>query len=111
MEKLEEFLEAEHLKWMVREGKKKSQNDFAKWLGVASGSLSQWMNGMRLPSEENVHLLADKLGPKVYDILGHRRSMPKDERFQKLAEYWYEFNEDQRDKLLYISGEIKSGKL
>jgi len=97
--KLSDFLQDQFLKWMSRQGRVKSQNDFAQWLGVTSGSLSQWMNDMRTPTGDNVHQLADKLGPEIYDILGEPRSMPRDRMLSVIAENWHKLNDDQRSAI------------
>lgn len=97
--KLSDFLQDQFLKWMAKQGRVKSQNEFAKWLGVSSGSLSQWMNDSRLPTGDNVHTLAEKLGPQVYDLVGEPRSMPRDKMLSFIAENWHLLNDDQRSAI------------
>ena len=66
---MEQFLAEQFELMRQKKGWRYSQSQWAKSLGVSHQSLSQWMNGYRLPTGDNVHVLADKLGPKVYDIL------------------------------------------
>jgi transcriptional regulator with XRE-family HTH domain len=110
MEKLSDYLHDRFLKWMAKQGRVKSQNEFAKWLGVSSGSLSQWMNDMRLPVGDNIHALAEKLGPEVYDILGEPRSMPKDATLEFIAANWHLLNKDQQSYIKEVAKDMVENK-
>ena len=97
---MEKFLAEEFEKERKKRGWRFSQAQWSKLLGVSQQSLSQWMNGLRLPTGENVFILADKLGPRVYDILGEPRRMPDDPGAQKIIELYYSMNEKERQELL-----------
>lgn len=59
--------------------------DFARFLGVESTTLSNWVNGGRRPTGKYILLLASKLGPEIYDVLG----MPRpDSRLQRIIANW-----------------------
>ena len=74
MEKVTEFqkfLTEAYLEYAADSGKRRvSDNEFAKYLGVAPASFNQWINGNRVPDVYNAAKLARKLGPRVFDILG-----------------------------------------
>lgn len=46
--------------------------EFAKWLGVNHSSFIQWINGNEIPDVESARVLAERLGPDVFDILGYK---------------------------------------
>jgi len=51
---LQEWLKDKFLKWQLSTGERKSLISFANYLGVSSGSLNQWINGIHLPKNDNV---------------------------------------------------------
>ena len=66
----------EYWQWLdKRQGKRLSNNELARHFGVSPTSLSNWINMMRDPAEDNLHRLADKMGPKIYDIMGVPRRL------------------------------------
>ena len=73
-----EYLNEQFKAWQVQQPRgQDSQSWFARWLGVPDTSLSQWLNGVREPTDRNCHKIASKLGPEIYDILGLPRRMPQ----------------------------------
>jgi transcriptional regulator with XRE-family HTH domain len=54
---------------------KKSETQFAIYLGVSQATMNAWINGSRgLPkSAKIIRSLADKLGPEIYEIIGLQR--------------------------------------
>lgn len=52
-----------------------SQADFARELDLDPVVLNHYINGRRLPTDENIEKLA-KLGFEIYDLLGLRRPDP-----------------------------------
>lgn len=85
-----DFLNSAYVDFVQRRGRLTSAAEFARWLGVSNTSLSQWMNGNRLPTGDNIHRLAAKLGPKIYEILELQPLMPDDPEFQKYAKLWFD---------------------
>lgn len=80
-EKLEfpQCLRKRWLQYFLKNNGNVSQNDFAKHLGLSSNTiLTNYMLGNRRPSFDQAEILADKLGPWVYDKLGYPRRMPRD---------------------------------
>ena len=101
-----EFLTKAHLREQNRRGKTMNQNDFVKWLGVKNTSYSSWINEIRLPTGNNVHLLAAKLGPEVYDILGLPRQMPADPEAEEILNLYLSLTDTDRVKLLEYARKI-----
>ena len=99
-EAMENYLQAAYVGYVQKKGRITSAAEFAKYLGVSNTSLSQWMNGQRLPTGNNVHMLAAKLGPEVYDILGQPRRMPDNPDIERIIQGYFEMNEAERQELL-----------
>jgi hypothetical protein len=59
---------------------KRSETQFALWLGVNSATFNAWKLRTRgnPRSKEIIDKLADKLGPEVYDVLGLPRPEAQD---------------------------------
>jgi transcriptional regulator with XRE-family HTH domain len=61
----------EHFRaWEKETGRKQTVSAFARWLGIKQPTLNRWMNGDNEPDGENLRILARKLGPEVYEIVG-----------------------------------------
>lgn len=71
-----EFLEMKYLEWQRGLRQRKTVEEFAQFIGVSQAAVSFWMGGKRKPSGDNVKLLASKLGPEVYDVLGLEQPDP-----------------------------------
>ncbi len=56
--------------WEKAQGGRQSYYAFARFLGVSQSGLGHWMTGGAVPSGDDLLILADKLGPDVYDSLG-----------------------------------------
>lgn len=102
-----DWLNDKFIQWMIKDRRARSQNDFARYLKVSAASLSQWMAGTREPVGENVHKLADKLGPEVYEILGLPPMMPRDNALKFIANLWHKLNDDQREIILDVAKEMQ----
>ena len=66
---LSKWLDKKYLEWQTKEGESKNVNEFADYLDVNRSLLSFWMNGKRIPNEENLVKIALKLGFEIYDVL------------------------------------------
>lgn len=71
-----EYIEKKYLEWQTQQGKRKSIEEFAVFLGVSQPTLSLWMNGRRKPSERIADHLANILGNEIYDVLEIERPNP-----------------------------------
>jgi len=70
MQTLPEYLTKRYLAWQADEGERKTLEDYARYLGVNRSLLSYWMNGSRVPSDENVKKLALKVHEVTVDRIG-----------------------------------------
>lgn len=69
--KFSELLEAKYLEWRKGTGGKKTETEFAEWLGFKVSTVSTWWNEKSKPNDEKIiRRLAQKLGDEVYDALG-----------------------------------------
>jgi transcriptional regulator with XRE-family HTH domain len=79
----------EYVNWYIKQhAKVPSMAIWAKHLGIRNTNLSQYMNDNRRPDMQQADLLAEKLGPEVYDRLGLPRRMPRDPELYFLAEHF-----------------------
>jgi hypothetical protein len=68
--KFNEWLMKKYFDWQIQAGKRRSQKEFADYLGVSPSALGQWMDGGYQPrGSRNITRLSEKLGPEVYDLL------------------------------------------
>lgn len=66
-----------------------SDADFARWLGVKPGTFNTWVNENRTPDLGNVIILKQRLGYKVFDVLGMKRVyVPDDPKLVYVIEKW-----------------------
>lgn len=71
-----EYLEEQFVEWQRTQGKRKTIEDFAIYLGVSRPLLNMWLNGNRKPGVNSLKLLSTKLGMKIYDVLELPRPNP-----------------------------------
>lgn len=102
-----EFLEHKFLAWQTEQGRRKTIQDFASYLGVKQPVLSSWLNGTRTPNTESARLLASKLGFEIYDVLGEKR--PDPDLFH-LVQNWDGYNPTERRAILEIVEQIEADK-
>jgi len=78
MIKFDEWLWQEYEKFAKIPGSRrvKSQAEFARYLGVTTGSLSRWLNADNPPGYDNVIALANKLGNDIYEVTGFKPPAP-----------------------------------
>lgn len=69
-------------------------------MGIRNTNLSQYINDNRRPDVEMADILATRLGPVVYDLLGYPRKMPKDKLLYWIADHWHELTEDEQKEIL-----------
>lgn len=100
----QEFLMAEYDRYRERKRQwRPSLNEFARWLGVSSASLDHWLLGNRIPDLTNAIKLSDKLGPRVFDVLGLPRMIVlNDPKLRAVAESWEVLTDDARHEILSI---------
>jgi len=82
-----EYIEKKYLDWQRNQGKRKTIDEFAAYIGVSQPTLSQWMSGKRTPGIENANLLAEIFGNEVYDVLEIPRPNPYLQRLNRVWEF------------------------
>lgn len=70
MATVKDWLNQKFIEWEKAEGRRQSYYAFARFLGVSQSGLGQWMAGSGSPSGGDLLVIADKLGPEIYDLLG-----------------------------------------
>ena len=91
-----QYLERSFLDWQYEQGERKTLSEFAAYLGISKGVLNNYFSGRRNPSEENIELLAKKLGDEVYDVLGIPRP---DDRLTAIIKAWGSATDELRTKI------------
>ncbi len=91
-----ELLEKKYLEWQSEQGKRKTLDEFAAYLGINRPVLSNWLSETRKPNAESLRLLSGKLGLEVYDVMGLPRP---DESLAFLYNNWEQLPEAFRKKI------------
>ena len=101
------LLERKFLEWQLETGGRKSQAEFAQYIGVKRGTLTMWLNGDHFPERDNVNKLAKVLGDEVYDAMNLPRPNPYLQTINKVFE---RLSPEQQQKLAEMAEryEVKS---
>jgi len=91
-----EWLEKEYIKWLTQSGQRRTQQQFAEWIGISDALLSHYLRGSRSPSKENLEQIAAKLGDEAYDVLEQPRP---DKLFRRLKFAWQKLTGEERIQL------------
>lgn len=89
------WIEDRRLDWEKANGRT-SLAKFADWLGVSVNSLNNWISRKQTPQGDSVKLLADKLGPEIYSLVG---MTPPDPRLKAIEKFWGQLSEEKRAEL------------
>jgi transcriptional regulator with XRE-family HTH domain len=88
-----------------------SLNSFASFLDFSPPIVNQWLNGSRLPAENNVERMIPKLVElldlEVYDVLGVPRP---DTYFQQISEIWPNLSMEHRKSVVELAEKYMKGK-
>jgi transcriptional regulator with XRE-family HTH domain len=75
-----------------------SDTVIARRLGIKQATFSSWINGVRTPDYHSAILLAEKLGPGVFDVLGYPRLQKiEDPKLKYIVEVWPDLDSETRD--------------
>jgi len=84
---------------MARTNHVPAQADFVAWLGLTTPVYSDLKLGRREPTDRVLDILAEHLGPEVYDWADKPRRMPKDKDLRYLADNWRSFSKRFRTEV------------
>lgn len=85
MSKFSEWMTKQFLEWQTEQGKRKTLEEFAGFVGVSRPLINMWMNGNQKPGADNINILAELFGNEIYDVLDLPRPNPY---LQKLNRIW-----------------------
>ena len=71
-----DWLTRKYLEWQTAEANRRTVTEFADFLGISRGAFNKYMNGNRRPRGVYVDMIAAKLGPEIYDLVGAPRPDP-----------------------------------
>jgi len=69
MSKFPDWMTKVFLEWQTQQGKRKTLEEFATYIGVSRPLVNMWMNGNQKPGADNIKLLGDLFGDEIYDAL------------------------------------------
>jgi transcriptional regulator with XRE-family HTH domain len=101
MSKFPDWMTKVFLEWQTQQGKRKTLEEFATYIGVSRPLVNMWMNGNQKPGAENIKLLGDLFGDEIYDALEIPRPNPY---LQKLNRVW-EFLPEEIQKKFFEEAE------
>jgi len=92
------YLERAFLAWQAESGSRKSQADFADYLGVGKATLGKLMRGeVSVPEPATIRRIASRLpGPGLYEIFGEE--IP-DEKLDFVAENWEYLDDSEVERI------------
>lgn len=99
------LLERKFLEWQLETGGRKSQAEFAQYIGVKRGTLTMWLNGDHFPERDNVNKLANVLGNEVYDALDLPRPDPN---LQSINYRWPNISPERQRKLAELAQQYEA---
>jgi len=76
MEKFPDWITRKFVEWQASQGKRKTIEEFAAYLGTSRPIVNMWMNGNKKPGAENIKLLAQIFDYEIYDVLEKERPDP-----------------------------------
>lgn len=101
------WFERKFVEWEAEAGHRRTVSEFAEWLNIPRSLCSRYLTGSRSPSRKNVDLIAIRLGPEVYDLLGLQRP---DEVLQRLQGVWDQLTETQKAGIVSILEESEASR-
>lgn len=107
-ERLMRFLDKKYLEFCQQVGRVANQAAFAKYVGISSASMSQYMSGDRLPDYRNLTRMALSLGMEIYEVLDVKPETDNDPRLLYLMKLWRTMNDKDREALLKFINKLDS---
>lgn len=95
--KFSEWITQKFLQWQNTEGKRKTLEEFAAYIGTSRPLLNMWMNGTKpRPGIENIKNFAEIFGDEIYDVL----EMPRPNPYKKNIDRVWDFLPEDFQKRL-----------
>lgn len=98
------ILDEEYAKFVVKSGKRRvSYNQFARYAGVSTGSMNQYLNGTRLPELPNAMIMAHKFNrPDILDVLGFPQVLDtiSDPRISFFVTYFPQLTDETQSQII-----------
>ncbi len=111
--KIQEFLMQSFTRFIAmrarQTGRIPSQREFADYLGVGPASLSQWFTGQRPIAARWQNVLAEKLGPGIYEACDVPARLPENQELRSIVADWYQLNEAQQKEVLELMRKYAAG--
>jgi transcriptional regulator with XRE-family HTH domain len=76
---VKDWLNQKFRDWEKLQGKAQSYYAFARFLGVSQTSLAAWMDGAVEPQDDELALLAEKLGAEIYNLTGTKQPQNREQ--------------------------------
>lgn len=99
------WLEQKYIHWVAETGRRRTIAEFAEWLGVSRPLLSSYMSGSRKPKYSNADLIAARLGPEAYALLGYREP---GNLLSSLQAHWTQLNDRERAVIEQIVARLEA---
>ena len=125
MKTFTDWINRKFVEWQANEGRRKTIEEFAAYLGTSRPLVNMWMNGNKKPGKENINILAELFGNEIYDVLDLPRPNPYLQKLNRLwefipeevqirltkeAEKYEEKNLSERVQRVPKSGKVKQSK-
>lgn len=96
-----EWINEKMIQWEAAHKKRVTVSQFAKILGVSQASLSNWMDGNRVPDIANAIILARTFGPEVFIQLNYPRMVEiTDDKFFDVVIAWKNLNQEEKQEII-----------
>ena len=94
--KFSAWLEKQYINWLTQAGERRTQREFAAWLGISNALLSHYLRGSRNPTSDFLEKIALRLGDEVYDVVELPRPDPQ---LRKVKNAWPSLSKDQKTRI------------
>lgn len=87
MNNFSSWITRKYVEWQAKEGRRKTIEEFAAYLGTSRPLVNMWMNGNKKPGRENIKILAELFGNEIYDVL----ELPRPNPYKQVIDRVWEF--------------------
>lgn len=98
--KFSQWLEKRYIDWLHETGERRTQRQFAAWLGITPALLSHYLRGTRRPMGVFLDAIAERLGDDAYDLAEVKRPDPLLRKFKGRLEYLSQTEREQINRIL-----------